>query len=77
MKLSDNVLLGSEQREAVLTEVKPLINKSSLLDFQESPAHTPAPTLHLRYPKTALAQRLHTFVPGSDAYKEASRIDKQ
>lgn len=66
VKLSDNLLLSSEQRESVLMEVKPFINKSSLVDFQEPHA------LQVRYSKAALVQRVHTFVPGSDAYKEVS-----
>ena len=68
VKLSDNVLLSGEQRDAMLMEVKPLINKSSLVDFLEPHA------VHVRYPKTALTQRVHSFVPGVDAYKEVSPL---
>lgn len=64
MKLCDSSLAGIDHRDQVINEVKQAVNKKGLVDFADPNA------LLVRYPKTALTQRAHTYVPGIEAYGE-------
>ena len=63
-RMSTTRIIGLDARASVAAELQREINKQDLMSIQAKDS------VLLRYPHDQFMQRVHTYVPGSEAYPE-------